>query len=212
MAGWPLFSTLSVTSGERWAPLVNPTIKVNAPLYFSAAGQINFQIPWEFANQPQAGISVSFGGFTSVPLTLNLSSAGPGIFTTNSQGTGQGAIQIANTAIFAAPLNSIAGVQTRPAAKGDFLTIYCTGLGAVANTPASGAPAPGATSTTLVTPTVSIGGVATPAVFSGLSPGFVGLYQVNVQVPATAPSGDAVPLILSVGTAKSNTVTIAVAP
>jgi len=46
--------------------------------------------------------------------------------------------------------------------------------------------------------------------FSGLAPGYVGLYQVNVQIPDTAPSGDAVPVILSIGGATANTVTIAV--
>ena len=48
-------------------------------------------------------------------------------------------------------------------------------------------------------PTVTIGGV-TVAVndgfFSGLAPTFIGLYQVNVQVPATAPTGDAIPVIV----------------
>jgi len=38
----------------------------------------------------------------------------------------------------------------------------------------------------------------------------VGLYQVNAQVPDGAPSGSAVPLVLSIGGVISNTVTIAV--
>jgi uncharacterized protein (TIGR03437 family) len=46
--------------------------------------------------------------------------------------------------------------------------------------------------------------------FSGLAPGYVGLYQVNVQIPDTAPSGDAVPVILGIGGVTANTVTIAV--
>ena len=43
-----------------------------------------------------------------------------------------------------------------------------------------------------------------------LAPGFVGLYQVNVQVPAEAPTGDGVEVVLSIGGVASNTVTIAV--
>ena len=60
------------------------------------------------------------------------------------------------------------------------------------------------------------GGVDAPVVFAGLTPTLVALYQVNVQVPANAPTGDAVPLVLTVtdpatGTAvASNTVTVAV--
>jgi uncharacterized protein (TIGR03437 family) len=58
--------------------------------------------------------------------------------------------------------------------------------------------------------TVTIGGVPATPSFAGLAPGWVGLYQVNVQVPANAPVGDAVPVALSVGGAVSNQVTIAV--
>jgi trimeric autotransporter adhesin len=58
---------------------------------------------------------------------------------------------------------------------------------------------------------VTIGGVNAPVGFSGLAPGFAGLYQVNAQVPPNAPTGDAVPIVISVGTAQSpGGVTIAV--
>jgi uncharacterized protein (TIGR03437 family) len=46
--------------------------------------------------------------------------------------------------------------------------------------------------------------------FVGLAPGWVGLYQVNVQVPANTHVGDAVPVALSIGGVASNQVTIAV--
>jgi uncharacterized protein (TIGR03437 family) len=46
--------------------------------------------------------------------------------------------------------------------------------------------------------------------FAGLAPGFVGLYQVNLQLPAVAASGPAVALQLSVAGQVSNTVTIAI--
>jgi minor extracellular serine protease Vpr len=87
------------------------------------------------------------------------------------------------------------------------------GLGAVGNQPADGAASPSnplAHTTTLAQ--VSIGGVQTAASFSGLAPGFVGLYQVNVLVPASVAAGSAVPVAVSIGGATSNTVTIAVGP
>jgi uncharacterized protein (TIGR03437 family) len=46
--------------------------------------------------------------------------------------------------------------------------------------------------------------------FAGLAPGWVGLYQVNVQVPANAPVGGNVPVALSVGGVAANQVTMAV--
>lgn len=61
-----------------------------------------------------------------------------------------------------------------------------------------------------------MGGVNVPVVFSGLTPGTVGLYQVNVQVPAGMPTGGAISLVLTLtdpGTGTefvSNTVTVAV--
>jgi uncharacterized protein (TIGR03437 family) len=65
------------------------------------------------------------------------------------------------------------------------------------------------------TVTATLGGVNTPVTFAGLTPGFVALYQVNVHVPSGVPTGDAVPLVLTVTnpdgtTAQSNTVTAAV--
>jgi len=65
-------------------------------------------------------------------------------------------------------------------------------------------------STTPVTPSVTIGGVPAAVSFSGLAPGFLGLHQVNVQVPPDAPAGDAVLVSLAIGGTASNTVTIAV--
>jgi uncharacterized protein (TIGR03437 family) len=46
--------------------------------------------------------------------------------------------------------------------------------------------------------------------FSGLAPGYAGLYQVNAEVPAEASRGIAVGVTIFIGEAASNTVTIAV--
>jgi uncharacterized protein (TIGR03437 family) len=55
-----------------------------------------------------------------------------------------------------------------------------------------------------------IGGATASPTFSGLAPLFAGLYQVNVQVPDSAATGDAVQVTLQIGGAISNTVTMAV--
>jgi uncharacterized protein (TIGR03437 family) len=94
---------------------------------------------------------------------------------------------------------------------GDVNTIYCTGLGPVINQPATGAVAGAAPlPQTTVQATATIGGVAAPVSYSGLTPGGVGLYQVNAQVPAGVASGNAVPVVISIGGAASNSVTLAV--
>ncbi len=106
---------------------------------------------------------------------------------------------------------------------GDYLTIYCTGLGTVAGPkgevqPGDGAAAPRDGSVLYMTTgkvTATIGGVPAAAVsFAGLTPGLAGLYQVNVQVPTGVAAGAAVPLVISETasgtTATSNVVGVAV--
>jgi len=84
------------------------------------------------------------------------------------------------------------------------------GLGPVSNQPASGEPSPSQSlAATTATPTVTIGGVAAQVIFSGLTPGAVGLYQVNAVVPATAPTGNQ-PIVVSVNGVNSQTSNIAV--
>jgi minor extracellular serine protease Vpr len=148
-------------------------------------------------------VSVSNGGATSNAAQVALSPYAPGLFSLSGTGAGQGAILIANTDIVAAP--------DRPAERGEFLSIFATGLGPVTNQPASGMPSPSLpVSSTTTVPDVTIGGLPALVIFSGLASGFVGLYQVNVQVPPGAPVGDAIPVQLAIGGVTSNTVTIAV--
>jgi uncharacterized protein (TIGR03437 family) len=86
--------------------------------------------------------------------------------------------------------------------------MFIAGLGAVSNPPADGSPSTG-NSLTNVTPTVTIGGLPAQVTYSGLAPGEVGLYQVNVVVPTGVTTGNAVPVVITQGNAVSNTVTIA---
>jgi hypothetical protein len=103
------------------------------------------------------------------------------------------------------------GLAVDPAAGSTVIQIYCTGLGAVTNQPATGSAAlSDPLSWTAATPNVTISGAAGTVLFSGLAPGAVGEYQVNVLVPAGASKGDAVPVTIQIGGLTSNTATIAV--
>jgi uncharacterized protein (TIGR03437 family) len=148
------------------------------------------------------------GASTTFPVPLSVFA--PAIFSVNQQGTGPGLVTIANSNTLAATPGSIDGATTRAAAKGDFITIYCVGLGPVNNPPATGAATSDASSTTQSPVSVLLNGVSVPAAFAGLAPGSVGMYQVNVQIPDGAATGATVSLALSVGGAASNTVTIAI--
>ncbi|MGA2588562.1 MAG: hypothetical protein ABSH32_01480 [Bryobacteraceae bacterium] len=176
---------------------------VQAPLFFASGGQVNLQVPWELAGQAQATLTATLNTESSAAQTVSLAPFAPAIFSQNAEGSGQGAIldtayQLVNA--------------SNPATAGStFIQIYCTGLGPVTNQPPSGAPTPDSPfAETPTTPTVSIGNVPAHVSFSGLAPGYVGLYQVNAQVPAGAPGGAAVPVVISIGGVMSNAVTIAV--
>ncbi len=128
-----------------------------APLFDVSPGQINFQVPWQLGGQTQAALTVTSGDLTSAPITVPIANLSPGIFVLNN--SGQAAALVANTASIAAPVGMIPG--SRPAQIGEFISIFCTGLGGVTHEPATGAPAVGnPVSVTSTNPTVSIGGVA----------------------------------------------------
>ena len=75
--------------------------------------------------------------------------------------------------------------------SGSALVIYLTGLGQTAPAVATGQPAPSnPLSYSVVQPTVTLGGVNLPVLFSGLAPGLVGVDQINVSVPTNVPDGN----------------------
>ncbi len=178
-----------------------------APLFYASPTQINYQLPSALTGLSEASLVVIVNGVVSPAVTINLFVDAPGIFTLNQQGTGQGAILISQTGQIA----GAAGQNSRPVNRGEYISIYCTGLGPVTNAPADGSPAPSnPPSTTLTVPTVVVGGAVVPVQFAGLAPGFSGLYQVNVQVPANSLTGAEVPVSIRFNQGASNVVTIAV--
>jgi uncharacterized protein (TIGR03437 family) len=130
--------------------------------------------------------------FVSIPMAL--SATAPAIFALNSQGTGPGAILISNMDLFAQPAGSVPGRSSQPVSRGQFISVYATGLGALTTTPPPDGSPPASQMTIAATATVSIGGVTVTPSFAGLAPGFVGLYQVDAQVPASVTPGSAVPV------------------
>ena len=175
---------------------------IAAPLYFAGPNQINAQVPW---NVPAGAVPVvvTTAAGASVPINIAGGSEAPGLLSQDRSGRGAGAIVDA--------LSGALITAANPIARSGVATIYCLGLGAVDNTPASGSAAPGdPLSQTLATPQVTIGGVPANVLFSGLSPGSVSLYQINVQIPDTALPGDAVEVRVTVNGTAGNVVTIAI--
>jgi uncharacterized protein (TIGR03437 family) len=172
-----------------------------APLLYVSPSQINFQVPWGVAGQSETAVVVTTAAGISSTVNVNLSAVAPAIFTANGSGVGQGSVFTPQFQYAAAPT---------PATRGQYVMIYATGLGAVANQPATGAAVSDASATTTQVPTVTIGGVQASTNFAGLAPGYVGVYQINALVPTTITPGAAVSLGLRSGEMSSKTVTIAV--
>ena len=180
----------------------------DAPLFYSSNGQINAQLPFDLEpnSRPSVVLKTRRQGATqdtyAVPETIIVATVQPTIFTTNQQGTGQGAILDKDNKLVDA---------SAPAQVGDAVQVFCTGLGATQPAVASGAPAPATPPWAQVTVpvTATVGGKAAAVQFAGLAPNFVGLYQANVQIPDGVTAGAAVPLVLYQNGIASNTVTLA---
>jgi uncharacterized protein (TIGR03437 family) len=172
-----------------------------------SCSQTNLQIPWQSAGLAQVSVTATVGGLVSTPQTAAIAPFAPSIFTMNQTGSGQGAVVVVLTGQLAAPL----APGSVPVARGQFIAIFCTGLGPVSNQPATGAAALAVPlSITPASATVTIGGIAAQVTYSGLAPGFAGLYQVNALVPVSVTPGSAVSLVVDIGGVQSNIVTIAV--
>ena len=175
------------------------------PVEYVGNSQINAIVPWNVPVNAVMQLIVEQGGMSSMPEPVIVSPAVPAVFTSNASGSGQGAIIILKSnGTYLLP-----GAGT--ASAGDVLEIYATGLGAVNAALTSGSAAPSSPPAQTQAPvTVTIGGQTAQVGFAGLAPGYAGLYQVNVTVPAGIAPGTSVPIVLTQGNFSSPPVTIGI--
>ncbi|HEY3837081.1 MAG TPA: FG-GAP-like repeat-containing protein [Bryobacteraceae bacterium] len=177
---------------------------LTGPVLAASPGQVTFQVPWELAGQSETTVAVAVNGQTTAAQSMKLEPLTPGIFAVNDAGFGQGAIY---------DLSNRLVDSSNPATADTVVQIYCTGLGQVSNQPATGASRADQLSLTTNVPAVTIGNLNLQVLFSGLAPGLIGVYQVNVALPPAIPAywkGPAIPVSISIGNISSNTVTMAV--
>jgi minor extracellular serine protease Vpr len=198
--------------------LGNVTVTFNnipAPLLYvgTTPQQINAQLPWELQGSSSAQVVVSNGGTASAPMAVTLTPAAPGIFSVGS-GVGQAIAYGNSDGQLAAAAGAIPGLNTHPAKIGDptTLVILATGLGPVNPPVQTGNDVTDNQTHPCVTPpVVMVGGVAAQVVFAGMTPQFVGVYQINIVIQPGTPTGNAIPLQIQMnGITTTNQVTIAV--
>lgn len=148
---------------------------MQCPIVYVSPAQINAQIPYGIS-PGEAPLYVQINNTPGPSVQVTLAAAAPAVFTASSTGTGPGAILHPDYSAVTA---------THPAASGETVLIFATGLGATSPAVLAGAAAPASPglSKTVETVTVTIGGSNAPVSFSGLAPGFAGLYQINAVIP-----------------------------
>ncbi len=174
---------------------------VQIPIAFVSPGQINAQMP-EFSGTGPVTLTVVLnpgsGALHSAVATLNILQAFAPAFFVFSNSTSIAAEEAETGALVADP-SVVTGAS--PAKPGDIVALYATGFGDTTAAFVPGQLATGAASLTNPV-TITLGTTTLPAsniLYAGLSPGSInGLYQFNVRIPTTAPTG-VVPVTISVG-------------
>lgn len=164
---------------------------VQAPIYFVSPNQISLVVPYITAPGSVAQIQVNNNGVDSNVVTAFTGVTSVGVFTNNPVGgTGIAASERPDFSIVS---------ESNPALIGDTIAAYISGMGAVSPAVADGAAAPDSPlSNTDQSPAVYLydtkdanAAQATTA-FSGLAPGFAGLYQINFTIPSGLSTNDAI--------------------
>ncbi len=172
--------TASATAVPVATTLNGTSVSVNgraAPITFLNPTQINFQVPTA-TPVGTASVIVTFNGQISNTFQFNVVAAAPGIF---QYGANRGIVVNQDFSL---------NTSDKPAAAGSTVVVYLTGIGVTNPTVTDGAASPGGPlAMPLGRSSALIGGTNAAVVFLGLSPGFVGLAQANIQVPSLA-SGD----------------------
>jgi uncharacterized protein (TIGR03437 family) len=169
------------------------------PLFYVSPTQINFQVP---SNAPQSStaeflvVRKSTGQVVGAGTVL-MTQAVPGFFTTNSAGTGQ---------ISAINEDGTVNGPSNAVGWGKVIQLFATGQGVVPGAPTDGTPASGPTPTQL-RPQVLVGFDNVPDTnveYSGLAPGLVGVWQINVRIPSNIVPSSQVLVVLQYQGAFSN--------
>ncbi len=160
---------------------------IEAPVDYVSPTQINVVVPY-YTTQAVAQIQVNNNGKKSNVVTQFVGSDSAGVFTYDPVGG------IGNAAALHADNSLI--TDSSPAQIGEPISVYLGGMGIVTPAIADGV-APTGLTTTTSTPVVYIAdsaGNSTQAAisYSGLAPGFPGLYQLNITIPSGVASGQAV--------------------
>jgi len=209
-------STVSATTTPLPTTLAGVTISItdsantthSAPLFFAAAGQVNFQIP-ATAVTGRAKVTLTRQNGTTITGDLLIESVAPGLFAANASGQGIGAI--VGLRVDAAGVQTYFPVSSYDAAQQQFvatpislgavtdqvyLLLYGTGIRGVQN---------------LSNVSVEVGGQSVPILFAGAQGDFVGLDQLNIgPLPRDLANRGSVNIVMTVAGKRANPVRVTI--
>jgi uncharacterized protein (TIGR03437 family) len=201
-------SPINLATSEMPLPtaLAGSCLTVNGlpmPILFVSPNQVNAQIPFESVGN--VTLILRTPGGTSDNYNVQILPGAPSVFRSSVPGL--------DGTVATVVRNDDGGLVTdsHPIHRKEntVLVIYGTGLGQTSPAGQTGMPSPAnPLAVALTKPTVTLGGVQLPLSYYGLTPGEVGVYQINVSVPSSVPAGW-VPLVISQG-GSSTTLTVRV--
>jgi uncharacterized protein (TIGR03437 family) len=154
---------------------------VPAAVLYASSELVSAVVPIDAESARTARVVVEFQGRESLSFGLPLSSTAPGIFTSDGSGIGVATVLNADLSV---------NNPSNPASKRSLVTLFVTGAGSQAASPAAW--------------TLSIGGARAEVIYAGVVPGLPpGIVQINALIPPAAPAGEEVPVFVVVGGAIS---------
>ncbi len=155
-----------------------------ATIFYAGTNQINALAPLDLAPNSSTQLSITVNGVRIADFPSAVVASWPGLFTL-ANGTGQAA---------ATNQDGSLNADVNPAERGSIISLYGTGEGSDVSVVS-----------------LKIGGYSADLIYAGPAPGFPGLMQINARVPSGfLPPGIHL-VVLSIGTAASQSgVTIAV--
>jgi uncharacterized protein (TIGR03437 family) len=187
--GPPSIATLTLTSAGKVSTSLSGVRVlfdgIPAPLIYVTSGQCSAVVPYEVAGKTQTSVQLEYQGIQSPAVSVGITDAAPGVFTSDASGSGQ-----------AAALNQDGSINSRsnPASKGSVITLFVTGEG---QTSPAGEDGLVVSAASLRYPldqvTAYIAGIQAQVAYAGSAPGLIaGVMQVNVVVPTSILAGSSI--------------------
>jgi uncharacterized protein (TIGR03437 family) len=159
-----------------------------------APDAITFVMPWATAGAGRIRLKATVAGVDSNETVVRAAPASPGFFSTTGDGLG---------AVVGTHADGSLITGDSPAAPGEAVVLYASGLGTLASSVAEYTAATGA-NVTSVPVQVDVAGVQAEVLYAGAAPTLAGVYQINIVIPQSAATSPGANLRIFQGYAQTH--------